>query len=235
MRRYLIVDDNLEFAENVAEILSDRGATAVVADGGEAALVAVAKTRFDALVCDMRMPVMNGAEVVHRLRAVDPALPAIVATAFTGDEDLAAARQEGLLAVLPKPLPLLQLLELVASAKRGGLVALVEDDRAMADNVSELLRQRGFGTVTATSVLETERLRGVRPFAALVDLRLPGGLDGEGMARLDARFPGLPMIVLSAHHDVTPPLQPVARMAKPFDSAALLEAVEALYVAHVQG
>ena len=229
MRRYLIVDDNLPFAENLAEIVTDAGgAEAVVVDSGEKALARVQKERFDALVSDMRMPEMNGAELVHLIRRADPELPAVVVTAYTADNELEAARGEGLMAVLPKPVPVPRLLELLACARRNGVVALVEDDVALADNLTEALRGRGFAAVTARSVLETERL-GVRPFAAIVDLRLPGGSDGEAMRRLAAKFPGLPMVVATAHGDESPPIESVAVFIKPFDTSALLTAIERLH------
>src|SRR5579862_4874315 len=98
MRSYLIVDDNVAFAENLAEILADRGDRAVLASSGAEAVALVEKNRFDALVSDMRMPAMNGAELVHRVRKTDPGLPAIVVTAYTADNELEAARLEGLLA-----------------------------------------------------------------------------------------------------------------------------------------
>ena len=229
MRRYLIVDDNVAFAENLAEILVDAGgAEAVVVDSGDKALARVQKERFDALVSDMRMPEMNGAELVHLIRRADPELPAVVVTAYTADNELEAARREGLMAVLPKPVPVPRLLELLAHARRNGIVALVEDDAALADNLTEALRGRGFAAVTARSVIETERL-GVRPFAAVVDLRLPGGVDGDAMRRLHAKFPDLPMVVITAHSDQPPPLESVAIFTKPFDTGALLAAVERLH------
>jgi CheY-like chemotaxis protein len=228
-RRYLIVDDNVAFAENLAEIISDAGAgEAVVIESGPRALELAARERFDALLSDMRMPVMSGAELVHRIRRVDPELPAIVITAYTADTDLQAARQEGLLGVLPKPVPVPRLLELLSGARRNGIVALVEDDVELADNLSEALRMRGFASVTAHSVVETERL-GVTPFAAVVDLRLPGGADGEAMKRLAAKFPGLPIVVVTAHGGTTPPVPSVAYFEKPFDTAALLTVVERLH------
>jgi CheY-like chemotaxis protein len=232
MRRDLLVDDNVAFAENLAEILGDLGdAEAVVVDSGERAIERVGQQKFDALVSDMRMPLMNGAELVHNIRRVDPGLPAIVVTAYTADNDLEAARDEGLLAVLPKPVPVPRLVELLSVARRDGLVAVVEDDPAMADNLSEALRTRGFTAVTARSVTGTERLGQVRPFAALVDLRVPGGADGEAMKRLAAKYPGLPMFVVTAH-SVEPPLAPVAFFTKPFDTRVLLDAVEGQYRAH---
>lgn len=229
MRRYLIVDDNIAFAENLAEIIADAGgAEAVIVDSGEKALARAQQERFDALVSDMRMPEMNGAELVHLIRRADPELPAVVVTAYTADNELEAARQEGLMAVLPKPVPVPRLLALLGRARRNGIVALVEDDAALADNLTEALRGCGFAAVTARSVLETERL-GVRPFAAVVDLRLPGGADGEAMRRLHAKFPDLPMVVITAHSDQAPPLQSAAIFRKPFDTAALLAAVERLH------
>src|SRR5213082_536696 len=140
MRKYLVVDDNRAFAENVAEILRDEGADVTIADGGLQALELAQRSRFDALVTDMRMPVMSGARLVHEIRGVDPGLPAIVITAYTGENDLLAAREEGLLAVLPKPAPLDRLVELLRTARRDGLVAVIEDDSALADNLTEALR-----------------------------------------------------------------------------------------------
>src|SRR5919205_994733 len=99
MRRYLIVDDNRAFAENLSEIVSDLGDEVTVAQDGAEALALATKRRYDALVTDMRMPFMGGAELVHRVRRIDPGLPAIVVTAHVGDNELERARQEGLLAV----------------------------------------------------------------------------------------------------------------------------------------
>ncbi len=228
MRRYLIVDDNQAFAENLAEILADSGAVADVATGGSAALERARTTRYDALISDMRMPFMGGAELVHRLRRLDPGLPALVITAYTHDDDLVAARQEGLLAVLPKPTPVGRLLELISAARRDGIVAVIEDDPSMCDNLSELLRSVGFATVTAASLLETERLGDVRPFVALVDLRLPGGADGAAMTRFAQKYPGVPMLVISGH-ELAPPQPHRGYFHKPFDTAKLLAEVERVY------
>jgi CheY-like chemotaxis protein len=229
VRRYLLVDDNRVFAENLAEIVHDAsGAEVDLAAGGPEALERVRRTRYDAVVSDMRMPVMGGAELVHRIRRIDPGVAALVVTAYTHDDDLIAARRHGLLAVLAKPTPIAQLLELLTAARRDGLVALVEDDAALSDNLSEALRARGFAAVTAASVLETDRLGEVEPFAAVVDLRVPGGPDGAAMRRLGERVPGLPIIVITAH-DVDVPGAYRALFRKPFDTAELLGAVERLH------
>jgi CheY-like chemotaxis protein len=228
MRSYLVVDDNREFAENLAEILRDRGDDVAVAASGPDAVALARARRFDAVLTDMRMPLMGGAEVVHEVRRIDPGVSAMVITAHAGDDVLEAARREGLLAVLSKPVEVTRLLELLAAARRDGLVAVVEDDLRLSDNLCEALRSRGFAAVTAASVLETERLGPVRPFCALVDLRLPGGPDGEAMRRLGEKYPGLPMIVVTACCDA-PPVPHEGFFSKPFDTAELLGAVERLH------
>jgi len=228
MRRYLVVDDNRDLAENLAEILADEGAEAAVASSGREALAHVRRARFDALVTDMRMPAMGGADLVHAARRLDPGLPALVITGYAQDQALAAARREGLVAVLEKPVPLARLLALLGAARRDGLVAVVEDNPHQADDLAEALASRGFAAVTAASVTETDRLGPVVPCCAVVDLRLPGGPDGEAMRRLAGRFPDLPMLVVTAH-DVEPPLPHRGLFRRPFDPAALLDAIEALH------
>src|SRR5512140_1125051 len=151
MRCYLVVDDNLDFAENLAEILRDGGDEVVIAGDGPEAAAAVRGQRFDAILTDMRMPLMGGAELVHEIRRVDPGAPALVITAHAGDDALEAARSEGLLAVLGKPVEVPRLLALLAAARRDGLVAVVEDDSRLSDNLCEALRSKGFAAVTAAS------------------------------------------------------------------------------------
>ena len=232
MRYYLIVDDNRAFAENLGEIVRDLGDEVMVAENGQQALELARRRRFDCLVTDMRMPLMGGAELVHHVRRIDPGVAAIVVTAYVRDNDLDAARREGLLAALPKPVPIGRLLELLGLARRDGLVVVVEDDTSLADNLCEALRGRGFAAVTASSVLETERLGPVKPFCALVDLRVPGGPAGEAMRKLAEKYPGLPLLVVTAYHD-PPPLPYHALFSKPFDTKALLDAVETQYAARV--
>jgi CheY-like chemotaxis protein len=230
MRRYLIVDDNREFAENLAEIIRDQGAEVDLAGSGAEALELVRRTRYQALVTDMRMPGMGGAQVLRQVRHLDPALPALVVTAYVSDDALAAARREGVLAFLPKPVPVATLLELLGTARRDGLAAVIEDDPRLSDNLCEALRGRGFAAVTAASVLETERLGELQPFCALVDLRVPGGPDGEALARLRQRFPALAVLVMSG---LPPPASPQGApfFQKPFDTGQLLAAVERLHAA----
>ena len=228
MRRILVVDDNVPFAENLAEIIGDAGVgEAVVADSGARALELIRSTRFDALVTDMRMPRMTGAELIEEARRVDPGLPVIVISAFSGDQQLTNVVQQGVLSVFPKPAPIDRVVALLGCARRNGVVAIVDDDVALADNLAEALRERGFATVIAHSLPETLRIAVVL-CAALVDLRVPGGADGAALAQVEERFPLLPVVVVTAFRDRIELRPGVDVFEKPFDTGLLLDTVERL-------
>lgn len=227
-RRYLLVDDNRPLAENLAEILRERGDDVVVVDNGQDALECVQKERFDAVVTDMRMPGMNGAELIQALRKVDAGLPAVLITAFTHDATLAKARQQGLLAILNKPVPIARMLDLLEVAQRDAYVALVEDDEALLDNLTEALRAKGWTALTATSLQETQQLALLKPFAALVDLKVPGGQVGDALPILKSRFPGVPVVVMTAHSEVLPQSHTHVVFSKPFQTEKLLATLDTL-------
>ncbi|MDP1919167.1 MAG: response regulator [Myxococcales bacterium] len=229
-RHYLVVDDNEAFSENLAEILRDTGATVEVAHDGVKALEFVRSQHFDALVTDMRMPGMNGAELLCALRKIDPGVPAVLLSAFSEEGLIHIARRDGLLAVLSKPQQIPRLLQVLESARRDGAVLLVEDDVALADNLTEALAQRGLTAVTAASVKELGGIS-ARPFAVLVDLKLPDAGFGEALQRVHERWPGIPTIVMTAFGGADL-LTTEECFHKPFDTASLLGRIEALYREH---
>ncbi len=118
MPRFLLVDDNVAFAENTAEILRDRGAEVTVAASSDEALSSIRVGRYDAVVTDMRMPSLDGAELLRELRRVDPGLPAVVLTAYSSDAALDRARTEGVWAVMQKPVDVGRLIAVLAEVER---------------------------------------------------------------------------------------------------------------------
>ena len=142
-RRYLVVDDNQPLAENLAEILETSGAEVDVELDPLAALRRLQARRYTALVTDMRMPGLGGAELLAAARLTDPALPALVVTAFIGDADLARVERMGVLATLPKPVPVEMLLQRLEQARRGAVVWVVCGASDQVNRVMEFVRDHG--------------------------------------------------------------------------------------------
>lgn len=119
MRRYLLVDDTVELAENYAEILRDAGDEADVTGEPTRALELLRLHRYDALVTDMRMPGMGGADLVEAARRLDPVLPIVLMTAYSDEADLDRVHACGVWCVLHKPVHAIRFMEEVEAACRG--------------------------------------------------------------------------------------------------------------------
>src|SRR5262245_2852653 len=72
LHRILCVEDDQETASLVSEALAERGYSVDVARDGESGLARILETRPDLVVCDIRMPVMGGFELLERLGAAGP-------------------------------------------------------------------------------------------------------------------------------------------------------------------
>ena len=199
----LVVDDNRELAENLAEILTDEGCRVCTAFSAEEALTAAEGARFDLVLTDIRMPGMNGVELIRRLALLDPGAVFLLMTAYTSDQVLTSAASLGVVrAVLAKPLAVDKLLDLLPRRERVQ-VLLVEDDPALASSLGEGLRERGYQVEIGGSLASARALlTSARPDLAVIDGRTP---DGEGMAFARAlcsdpqlRRAGLPTLVFTA-------------------------------------
>jgi CheY-like chemotaxis protein len=96
--RILVVDDEPDLRFILRRIFEKAGHEVADAGDGEAALECVRRSRPELVVMDMMMPVMNGHELIRRLRA-DPATAQIAILAVSGNGELAGAAD----ALLPKP------------------------------------------------------------------------------------------------------------------------------------
>jgi len=91
----LIVDDNLAYAENLAEILALSGCPSAVFATAEEALPAALGPDANAVITDFRLPGMNGIELIAQIIRARGALPAIVISAYADEGVVDAARALG--------------------------------------------------------------------------------------------------------------------------------------------
>jgi CheY-like chemotaxis protein len=102
--RVLVVDDNDELRRGFRRILRAAGHEVVEASNGQEATELAVAGRFDAVLSDVRMPDMDGVELLRRLHEGDPDLPVLL---ISGDPDLSSALKAveyGALEYLTKPI-----------------------------------------------------------------------------------------------------------------------------------
>ena len=101
--RVIVVDDNLEMARTVAEGLADRGYDAVPVASGQEAIARLRAEMFDAVVTDLRMPKVDGLEVLSESRKLDSERPVIVMTAYSAIDTAVESIRQGAYHYLTKP------------------------------------------------------------------------------------------------------------------------------------
>ena len=102
----LVVDDQIELAENIAEISQGIGFETEVAGSAEAGLERVARGGITAVVTDYRLPGQSGAHLIQELRRRGERIPVLMMSAYTDEATIDRSRAAGAWLFLPKPVPL---------------------------------------------------------------------------------------------------------------------------------
>ena len=101
--KVLIVDDDGEMADTVSECLTEKGYRTECATGGKAALAALKRKEFDAVITDLRMDQIDGLDVLAASQADDPMRPVIIMTAYGTIDGAMEAMRRGAAHYLTKP------------------------------------------------------------------------------------------------------------------------------------
>jgi DNA-binding response OmpR family regulator len=117
--RCLVVDDEQEVAEVVADILTTAGHTAVIAASGQAAVDHIGAEPFDLVFTDLAMPGMTGWQVARAVKAKAPEVPVVMMSGFGVEVAPAELHTNGVDLVLSKPLQIKDVLRAVETILRG--------------------------------------------------------------------------------------------------------------------
>ena len=104
--RILVVDDNREFADVLAEYLSRLGYQAVVAYGGKEGLERFKEGDFQIVISDLKMPDMDGMDLLKAVKAIDKDVVILVVTAYSTIDTAVTAIKNGAYDFLSKPFDL---------------------------------------------------------------------------------------------------------------------------------
>ena len=131
--KILIVDDERAIRNSLKEILGDEGYDVDIAEDGPSALAKVDKEKYDVIFCDIKMPGMDGTEVLDKLVAdgVDAAIVMI-----SGHGDIATAVEcikKGAFDFIQKPLDLNRILITIKNAT--DKVSIVKENRQLKKKV----------------------------------------------------------------------------------------------------
>jgi two-component system, NtrC family, response regulator len=103
METIIVVDDEKNYPPVLCAILKEEGFEAFTANSGKEALEILANTDVDLVLTDMKMPVMDGIELLEQIKRKDPDLPVIMMTAYGTVEKAVEAMQKGAYNYILKP------------------------------------------------------------------------------------------------------------------------------------
>jgi len=225
----LVVDDNAINLALLGYLLESSGFEVCSAENGEQALKMLAQRHdFDAVLCDIQMPVMDGYEFARQVRAqpelTQMPLVAITALAMAGDRGrILAAGFDGYVSKPIEPAEFIANLRTLVPALwseppapspvpapaplpslPAGLTVLVLDDTASNLQLKrDLLQPLGYRVLTADTAAEALQLaRAERPNLIISDVGMPtgSGFDFIAEVKADAALSSIPFIFLSATH-----------------------------------
>ena len=175
METVLIVDDERNYPPILSAVLEEEGFETLTANSGQEALNILENSDVDIVLTDMKMPAMDGIELLERVKESDPDIPVIMMTAYGTVEKAVEAMQKGAYSYLLKPFDNDRLILYVNKANL--MFQVVKENRRLKDAVK---LQYSFGNIIGKSkgmqeVFET--IRKVAPSNATV---LVEGASGTG-------------------------------------------------------
>jgi CheY-like chemotaxis protein len=232
----LVVDDDLDTCRNLSDILTDLGHKVDTAQSGPAALDLVRHKHYDIALLDLKMPDMDGLTLYRELKKLSAGTVAIIVTAYASGTSAAEAATVGVWQIVPKPIDLPRLLDLIGRALGQPLVLIVDDDPELCANLWDLLRERGYRVCLAHNEAEAiEQLHKVAFEVVLIDMRLPASDGRHVFQHVRQSNPSARTVLITCYRSEMEQLvqQVLAEGAdaaceKPFDVPQLLATLERL-------
>ena len=117
--RLLIVDDDADFGDSLAEALEMHGHKVDIATTGEDGIAAAGRTHYDAILMDVTLPGLNEIDSLLAIQETDPETRCFLMTGYSADHLAARAAEAGAVEVLIKPLDPGELSRRLAAIRAG--------------------------------------------------------------------------------------------------------------------
>jgi CheY-like chemotaxis protein len=244
--KVLVVDDEQDNLEMIAETMSFYGATTKAAKSGAEGLEILESFRPNLILLDLSMPKMDGWQMRMRIKE-NPAnanvpIVALTAHAMSGDKErVLAAGFDGYIA---KPINIASLIDDLRNTlqEKGSLsmmnwqALVIEDETDSMELVQGILEYHGIRSTGAPTAEEAFQVLETRtPDLFIIDLALPG-MDGWGFLKQlksDERWSRIPRVAVTAYHNPFLAEKAIeagfhAYFAKPIDATSFVRELQGI-------
>ena len=238
--KVLAIDDDPEVFDILRQYLSDT-AKVSYASNCKQALAQVRQDRFDVILLDIEMPIMNGFMVLEQLRNIKECvnIPVIMLTGKQDKYYVWNSIAMGIDGYLLKPVSKRELIDKITKvcrkrekSRNGRTILAIDDDMAYLKQLNSFLKEEYNVIMINTAKLALDYLRNYVPELILLDYRMPlyNGVALLNMIRQNVRLKEIPVIILSGNLSQEALLQfyeynPAAFLSKSVSRSELLEKI----------
>ena len=229
----LVVDDNEDLLDTFAMILKRRGYYVETAENGASAVAKCKEHHYDVALMDIVMPEMNGVEAFREIKQIQPGASIILMTAYSDEQLIQTAKDEGVQQVINKPIHIDRLMKLITDLAATRPILIVDDDPDICETLTSVLKKHGYEVLTANTGEEAVVIAQEQEFQmAFIDVKLPN-IDGlETFLRLKESNPDIMTVMMTGfRNEVKEALEKaqansaVTCLYKPFDPSEAAELV----------
>ncbi|MDP4027836.1 MAG: response regulator [Gallionella sp.] len=200
--KILVVDDDHRIVKTTCDILKIKGHEPIAAYSGEEGVEKVRSDTPDCVLMDIKMPGISGVEALKQMKAIVPALPVVLVSAYATDEFVAEAKRAGAYAVLSKPLNFPMILSFLSLLRKEESVLVVDDDPNFCKTLKDILTLRGFHVETETEPQKVlGHLEKGYKLTVILDLKLGAANGVDVLKEVRAKYPNKPVVLMTGYRE----------------------------------
>ncbi len=229
----LVVDDLRSIRLTLGGILEDEGHYVVTAENGYQAIEAVRETHFDVIFMDIKMPGINGVQTFREVKKIDPKAAVIMMTAYSVEDLVKEALEEGAYTIVYKPFDIDRLIAIIEELLHEKILLLVVDDQfSDRETLKGILENKGYRVATAKDGAEAIEMVKSRHYDIIfLDVRLPDMNGVETFEQVKKIDPQATVIMMSGYSEEDLVKRAITQGAytciyKPFDVEKVIALVE---------
>ncbi len=231
----LVVDDLRSIRLTLGGILEDKGHNVVTVEDGYQAIEAVRKTHFDTIFMDIKMPGINGVQTFREVKKIDPRAAVIMMTAYSVEDLVKEALEEGAYAIVYKPFDIDKIVAMIDELLcEKTLILVVDDQFGDRETLKTILEDKGYRVATAADGAEAIRLVKGRHYDIIfLDIKLPDMNGVETFEQVKKIDPKAAVIMMTGYTEEDLVKSAISKGAytciyKPFNMEKVIELVESI-------
>jgi DNA-binding NtrC family response regulator len=198
----LVVDDLRSIRLTLGGILEDEGYNVVLAEDGYQAIEMAKQTTFDLIFMDIKMPGINGVQTFREIKRINPEAVVIMMTAYSVEDLVREAVEEGAYAVVYKPFDIDKIVSIIESALSKTLILIVDDSFTDREALKTILEERGYAVIATSTGAEALAMVKEKRFDIIfLDVKLPD-IDGvEFFEQVKSIDPEVAVIMMTGYSE----------------------------------